>query len=117
MSGSRNDAAGRVGPAAAAVNAGVGAHGADDGVSGNRRGFNLLDEVIEDLMGVEEAAGRESGGVGVAVDRGVVSESVFGSDFTGVTPEEEVGFEFFAAGVTADRALTDVAAEVRGEAH
>jgi len=117
MSGSRNDAAGRVGPAAAAVNAGVGAHGADDGVAGKRRGFNLLDEVIEDLVGVEEAAGGESGGVGVAVDRGVVSESVFGGDFTGVTPEEEVGFQFFAAGVTADTALTDVAAEVRGEAH
>ena len=54
--------------------------------------------------------------MGMAVDRGMVSEAVFPHDLARVTPDEEVGFDFFAAGVTADTALTGVAVEVWSEA-
>ncbi len=65
-------------------------------------------------MGILAAAGGEAGGMGVSVDRGVVSETVFLHDLVRVTPEEVVGFDFFAARVAADAALTSVAEEVWG---
>jgi hypothetical protein len=56
--------------------------------------------------------GSKAGGMGVSVDRGVVSQTVFPHDLAGVTPDEEVRFDFFAARVAADTALTSVAEKV-----
>ena len=67
-------------------------------------------------MDIFAAAGSKAGGMGVAVDRGVVSQTVFAHDLARVTPDEEVRFDFFAAGVTADTALTGVAEKVWGGA-
>jgi hypothetical protein len=106
----------RVDPASFRGEAGVGAHGAEDDAAGYLHVVNLLDDGIEHRVGILAAARGKAGGVGVAVDRGVVSEAVFLHDLAGVTPDEEVGFDFFAARVAADTALTGVAEEVWCEA-
>ncbi len=111
-----DDALWGVDPASFGGEAGVGAHGAEDDAAGYLHGVNLLDDGIKDGVGILAAAGSEAGGVGVAVDRGVVSQAVFAHDLAGVTPDEEVGFDFFAARVAADATLTGVAEEVWCEA-
>ena len=111
-----DDALWGVDPAAFGGEAGVGAHGAEDDAAGYVHVVDLLDEGIERCVGILAAAGGEAGGMGVAVDRGVVSQAVFLHDLAGVTPDEVIGFDFFAARVAADTALTGVAVEVWGEA-
>ena len=103
-----DDALWGVDPASFGGEAGIGAHGAEDDAAGYLHGVNLLDDGIKDGVGILAAAGSEAGGVGVAVDRGVVSQAVFAHDLAGVTPDEEVGFDFFAARVAADATLTGV---------
>ena len=107
-----DDALWGVGPAPFGGEAGIGAHSAEDDASGDLYVVNLLDDGIEDGVGVLAAAGGEAGGMGVAVDRGVVSQLVFPHDLAGVTPAEVVGFDFLAARVAADAALTGVAEKV-----
>ena len=111
-----NDALGGIDPAAFGGEAGVGAHGAEDHVAGDLDVVNLLDDGIERGVGVLPAAPGEAGGVGVAIDRGVVNQLVLSHDLARVAPEEVVGFDFFAARVAADTALAGVSEEVRGDA-
>jgi hypothetical protein len=73
---------------------------------------NLLDDGIEHGVGVLAAAGSEAGGMGVTVDRGVVSQLVFLHDLAGITPEEEVGLDFLAERVATDTAPTGVAEKI-----
>ena len=107
-----DDALWGVDPASFGGEAGVGAHRAEDDVAGYLHVINLLDDGIEHRVGILAAAGGEAGGMSVAVDRGVVSQAVFLHDLAGVTPDEVIGFDFFAARVAADTALTGVAEEV-----
>ena len=107
-----DDALWGVDPASFGGEAGVGAHGAEYHAAGYLHVVDLLDDGIERGVGILAAAGGEAGGMGVAVDRGVVSQTVFLHDLAGVTPEEVVGFDFFAARVAADTALTGVAEKV-----
>ena len=111
-----DDALWGVDPASFGGEAGVGAHGAENDAAGYLHVVNLLDEGIERRVDIFAAAGSKAGGMGVAVDRGVVSQAVFPHDLAGVTPNEEVRFDFFAAGVAADTALTGVAEKVWGGA-
>jgi hypothetical protein len=107
-----DDALWGVDPASFGGEAGVGAHGAEDDAAGYLHVVNLLDEGIESRVDIFAAAGSKAGGMGVSVDRGVVSQAVFPHDLAGVTPDEEVRFDFFAARVAADTALTGVAEKV-----
>lgn len=68
-----DDALWGVDPASFGGEAGVGAHGAEYDAAGDLYVVNLLDDGVEHRVGVLAAAGGEAGGVGVAVDRGVVS--------------------------------------------
>ena len=111
-----DDALWRIDPASFGGEAGVGAHGAEDGAAGYLHFVHLLDDGIEHGVGIFAAAGSKAGGMGVAVDRGVVSQAVFAHDLAGVTPDEVVRFDFFAARVAANTALTGVAEKVWCEA-
>ena len=107
-----DDALWGVDPASFGGEAGVGAHGAEYDAACYLHVVNLLDDGIERRVDIFAAAGGEAGGMGVAVDRGVVSQAVFAHDLARVTPDEEVRFDFFAARVAADTALTSVAEKV-----
>ena len=107
-----DDALWGVDPASFGGEAGVGAHGAEYDAAGYLHVVNLLDDGIERRVDIFAATGSEAGGMGVSVDRGVVSQAVFAHDLAGVTPDEEVRFDFFAARVAADTALTSVAEKV-----
>jgi hypothetical protein len=111
-----DDALWRIDPASFGGEAGVGAHGAEYGAAGYLHVVNLLDDGIEHGVGIFSATGSKAGGMGVAVDRGVVSQAVFAHDLAGVTPDEVVRFDFFAARVAANTALTGVAEKVWCEA-
>jgi len=111
-----DDALWGVDPASFGGEAGVSADGAEDGAAGYLHVVNLLDDGIEHGVGIFSATGSKAGGMGVAVDRGVVSQAVFAHDLAGVTPDEVVRFDFFAARVAANTALTGVAEKVWCEA-
>jgi hypothetical protein len=103
---------GKFDPGAIVLEAGIGAHGAKDGVAGNSHGFCLFDENVEDGADVLVAAGPESEGVGVAVDDRVVRQFVVANDFVRAVPIQEILLDFGAVRVMADMALTGVALEV-----
>jgi hypothetical protein len=54
---------------------------------------------------VSGAPGEESGGVSVAIDRGVMSDSVVFSDSFGAAPADKFVFDFSALGMAADAAF------------
>ena len=72
-SGLVDDALWGVDPASFRGEAGVGAHGAEYHAAGYLHVVDLLDDGIERGVGILAAAEGEAGGVGVAVDGGVVS--------------------------------------------
>jgi hypothetical protein len=111
-----DDALWGIDPASFGGEAGVGAHGAEYDAAGYLHVVDLLYDGIEHRVGIFAAAGSKAGGMGVSVDRGVVSQAVFAHDLAGVTPDEVVRFDFFAARVAADTALTGVAEKVWREA-
>jgi len=111
-----DDALWGIDPASFGGEAGVGAHGAEYDAAGYLHVVNLLDDRIERRVDIFAAARSKAGGMGVSVDRGVVSQTVFAHDLAGVTQDEEVRFDFFAARVAADTALTGVAEKVWGGA-
>jgi hypothetical protein len=110
--GRDDDLPGRFLPAAAGLDAGVGAHGAEDGVARNSRACHPFHEHVEGGADVFGALGGEAEGVRVAVDGGVVGEFVFLDDAGGADPVEVVPLDFGAARVMADMALTGVAKTV-----
>ena len=111
-----DDALWGVDPASFGGEAGVGAHGAEYDAACYLHVVNLLDDGIEGRVNIFAATGSKAGGMGVAVDCGVVSQAVFAHDLAGVTPDEVVRFDLLAARVAADTALTGVAEKVWGEA-
>jgi hypothetical protein len=111
-----DDALWGVDPASFGGEAGVRAHGAEYDAAGYLHVVNLLDDGIERGVNIFAAAGSKASGMGVAVDCGMVSQAVFAHDLARITPDEKVGFDFFAARVAADAALTGVAEKVWGGA-
>jgi hypothetical protein len=100
------------GPLALVVDLGVEADGGDDGASGGADGFGLLDEVFEGRAKRGAALGAKAGGVGVAVNDGMMGDSVLAGDFLGAEPAEVVLINEFAVGVTANRAFACVSQDV-----
>ena len=99
-------------PGAIVPEAGIGAHGAEDGVGGDRGGLSLLDEDVEDGADVLVAAGFEAEGVRMAVDDRPVRQVVVLDDLVRALPVKEIVFDLRALRVMTDMALTGVALEV-----
>jgi hypothetical protein len=107
-----DDSLRKLDPDAIVLQAGVGAHGAEDGVSGDTHGFGLFDQDVEDGADVLVAARPESKGVRVAVDDRIVRQFVVANDFVRAVPIQEILLDFGAKRVMANMALTGVALEV-----
>ena len=105
------DLGGDFGPAAVAVDAAVGAHGAEDGVAGECYVVDRFDEGIEGGVQTFAALEEQAGGAGVAVDGAIVVELVVLREFPGGAPVDEFLFDGFAFGVVADDAAAAVAFE------
>jgi hypothetical protein len=99
-------------PLALVVDLSVEADGGDDGAGGGADGFGLLDEVFEGGAEGGAALGAEAGGVGVAVDDGLMGDSVLAGDFLGAEPAEVVLVDEFAVLVMANRAFAGVSGAV-----
>jgi hypothetical protein len=95
-------------PLALVADLGVEADGGDDRASGGADGFGLLDEVFEGGAKAGAALGAKAGGVGVAVNDGLMGDSVLAGDFLGAEPAEVVLIDEFAVLVMADRAFAGV---------
>ena len=100
------------GPLALVVDLGVEADGGDDGAGGGADGFGLLDEVFEGGAKRGAALGAKAGGVGVAVNGGMMGDLVFVGDFFGAEPAEVVLVDEFAVLVMADCAFAGVSHDV-----
>jgi len=105
------DPGGRVGPAAAAVNAGVGAHGAKDHVAGDGDLVGGFHEKVENGMEIFAALEIQPRGAGVAVEGAIVGELVLTGEIPGGAPVEEFLFDEAAFGVAADEAFAAVTVE------
>jgi len=104
-------AADRRRPLALVVDLGVEADGGYQGVGGDADVFGFLDEVFEGGAERGAALGAKPGGVGVAVNDGVMGDFVLAGDFLGAEPAEVVIVDEFAVGVMADRAFAGVSGE------
>src|SRR6202007_539920 len=105
------DLGGDFGPAAVAVDAAVGAHGAEDRVAGEGYVVNGFDEGVEGGVQTFAALEEKAGGAGVAVDGAVVIEFVVLRELPGGAPMDEFLFDGFAFGVVADDTAAAVAFE------
>ena len=103
---------GWIDPLAFVVEAGAGADGVDDFVSGGDDAFGFFDDEFEGADGVAAALGVEAGGLDVAVDGGGVERGVFAGDACGAVPVEVIVFDGFAVGAAADGAAEAVVGEV-----
>jgi hypothetical protein len=104
-------ASGGGGVLAVVIDLGTEADGADYGVGGGADVFGLLDEVFEGGAERGAALGAKAGGVGVAVNDGMMGDLVLAGDFLGAEPAEVVIVNEFAVGVMADRAFAGVSGE------
>ena len=109
--GGELDSGGDFGPAAVAVDAAVGAHGAEDRVAGEGYVINGFDEGVEGGVQTFAALEEKAGGAGVAVDGAVVGELVVVSEPRGGAPVDEFLYDGFAFGMVADDAAAAVAFE------
>jgi hypothetical protein len=98
-------------PLALVVDLGVEADGGYQGVGGDADVFGLLDEVFQGGAEGGAALGAKAGGVGVAVNDGVVRDFVLAGDGFGTDPAEVVIVDEFAVFVMADRAFAGVSGE------
>src|SRR5579862_6043477 len=105
------DLGGDFGPAAVAVDAAVGAHGAKDCVAGEGYVVDGFDEGVEGGVETFAALEEKAGGAGVAVDGAIVAELVVVSEPRGGAPVDEFLFDGFAFGVVADYAAAAVSFE------
>src|SRR3984957_13553673 len=96
------DLGGDFGPAAVAVDAAVGAHGAEDRVAGECHVIDRFNEGVEGGVQAFAALEEKTGGAGVAVDGAIVGELVVVSEPRGGSPMDEFLFDGFAFGVVAD---------------
>ena len=106
--GGELDLGGDFGPAAVAVDAAVGAHGAKDRVAGEGYVIDGFDEGVEGGVQTFAALEQKAGGAGVAVDGAIVAELVVVSESRGGAPVDKFFFDGFAFGVVADDAATAV---------
>jgi hypothetical protein len=95
-------------PLALVVDLGVEADGGNDGAGGGADGFGLLDEVFEGGAERGAALGAKAGGVGVAVNDGLMGDRVLAGDFLGAEPAEVVLVDELAVLVMANRAFAGV---------
>ena len=102
------DLGGDFGPAAVAVDAAVGAHGAEDRVAGECYVVDGFDEGVEGGVQTFAALQEQAGGPGMAVDGAVVGKLVVLSELPGGAPVDELLFDSFAFGVVADDAAAAV---------
>ena len=102
------DLGGDFGPAAVAVDAAVGAHGAKDGVGGEFYVVDCFDEGIERGVQIFAALQENAGGAGVPVKSAIVGEIVVLSELPGGAPVKEFFFDGFAFGMVADDAFAAV---------
>ena len=109
--GGELDLGGDFGPAAVAVDAAVGAHGAKDCVAGEGYVIDGFDEGVEGWVQTFAALQEKAGGAGVAVDGAIVAELVVVSESRGGAPVDKFFFDGFAFGVVADDAAAAVAFE------
>ena len=105
------DLGGNFGPAAVAVDAAVGAHGAEDRVAGEGYVIDGFDEGVEGGVQAFAALEEKAGGAGVAVDGAIVAELVVLRELPGGAPVDEFLFDGFAFGVVANDAAAAVAFE------
>src|ERR1700689_2504125 len=99
---------GMLNPFSELVDVSVGVHGFDDGGSCNFDDFRALDNRFERDADGSSAAGKDSGGVDVAVDRGVVWNTVLPSDLVRAAPAEELVLDGFAVWMATDVAPAGV---------
>ena len=111
VGGGELDLGGDFGPAAVAVDAAVGAHGAEDRVAGEGYVIDGFDEGVEGGVQTFAALEEQADGAGVAVDGAVVIEFVVLRELPGGAPVDEFLFDGFAFGVVADDAAAAVAFE------
>src|ERR1700721_110033 len=105
------DLGGDFGPAAVAVDAAVGSHGAKDRVAGEGYVVNGFDEGVESGVQTFAALEEGAGSAGVAVDGAIVAELVVVSESRGGAPVDEFFFDGFAFGMVANNAAPAVAFE------
>jgi hypothetical protein len=104
---------GRVDPLAGVIQVRVGADGTNDGVGGDFHAGCLLDERLEGDANRGAAAVEKPGGMGVAVNGGVVRDVVIPCDVFRAVPTEEFLLDGVTVGVIADAAFPRVPAERR----
>ena len=102
---------GDFGPAAVAVDAAVGAHGAEDRVAGEGYVVDGFDEGVEGGVQTFAALEKQADGTGVTVDGAIVGELVVLGELPGGAPVDEFLFDSFAFGVVADDAAAAVSFE------
>ena len=97
---------GMVDPFAEFVDVGVGVNGFDQGGRGDFHILGAFDDGFERGANGFSAASKDSGGMNVAIDGGVVGNFVVLSDAVRAAPAEEFLFDVFAVRMTADIATT-----------
>jgi hypothetical protein len=98
-------------PLALVVDLSVEAYGSDYGAGGGTDGFGLLDEVFEGGAKRSAALGAKTGGVGMAVNDGMMGDFVFAGNFFGAQPAKVVLVDEFAVLVMANRAFAGVSSD------
>jgi hypothetical protein len=111
VGGGELDLGGDFGPAAVAVDAAVGSHGAKDRVAGEGYVIDGFDEGIEGGVQTLSALEEKAGGAGVAVDGAIVGKLVVVNEFRGGAPVDKFLFDGIAFGVVADDAAAAVSFE------
>ena len=101
---------GMVDPFAEFVDVGVGVNGFDQGGRGDFHILGAFDDGFERGANGFSAASKDSGGMNVAIDGGVVGNFVVLSDAVRAAPAEEFLFDVFSVRMAADIAATGVRA-------
>ena len=99
---------GMLDPLSELVDVGVGVHGFDDGRSCDFDDFSAFDNGFQGDANGSSATGKDSGGVDVAVDGGVVWNTVLPSDLVRAAPAEELVLDGFAVWMATDVAPAGV---------
>ena len=111
VGGGELDLGGDFGPAAVAIDATVGAHGAEDRVAGEGYFVDGFDEGVEGGVQTFAALEEQASGAGVAIDGAVVVEFVILRELPGGAPVNEFLLDGFAIGVVAGDAAATVSFE------
>src|ERR1039458_2672625 len=108
-----DDLDGRVDPLASFVDAGVRAVRAYDGFRGHSHIGSLLDDGFEGEANGGAASFEKPGGVGAAVDRGIILEAVVLGNISRAAPVKKLQLNPFTFRMVADHAFASVASEGR----